>query len=58
MACFTGHPHGCGESLFVRGYSPSRDGSSPRVWGKRGEAAQPAEAIRVIPTGVGKATAQ
>ena len=50
----TEHPHGRGENNLVAGGRTVRDGTSPRAWGKPELANLGEQAVRNIPTGVGK----
>ena len=49
------HPHGCGERRRISTGARSNFGSSPRVWGTLGDAADDGLGERFIPTGVGNA---
>jgi len=51
------HPHACGEKFKCGLAAPFAIGSSPRVWGKAHEAADPTPDKRIIPTRVGKSSA-
>ena len=48
------HPHVCGEKFFWKRVRLSRNGTSPRVWGKVGWLWLPVLVTRNIPTCVGK----
>ena len=50
----TEHPHACGENENVWRIKHTGDGTSPRVWGKRGERHEACLDQRNIPTRVGK----
>ncbi len=52
------HPHGCGERAEGSGRGSYGRGSSPRVWGTRGNLSVSYEDFRFIPTGVGNAAAR
>src|SRR5665811_444865 len=49
----TVHPHACGDHGTRAGRHGAMVGSSPRVWGPRGEAMEESEGGRFIPTRVG-----
>ncbi len=48
------HPHACGENREKRAASAARDGSPPRVWGKRAGVQPRFCPVRFTPTRVGK----
>ncbi len=48
------HPHACGENECVYAGCFSVFGPSPRVWGERSSNVPPPEAVRTIPTRVGR----
>ena len=47
------HPHAYGDKYNVGGTTPSKKGSSPRVWGQVVQNKYGAENIRIIPTRMG-----
>ncbi len=47
------HPHAYGDKYNVGGTTPSKKGSSPRVWGQASNAGASSVKIRIIPTRMG-----
>ncbi|MDB5033316.1 MAG: hypothetical protein JWQ98_557 [Chlorobi bacterium] len=51
------HPHACGEIVLADYPAAAKGGSSPRMWGDRGNRGRPAWRHRFIPTHVGRSLA-
>ena len=49
----TVHPHACGEHAIAVAFNEPNDGSSPRMWGTRGNHGAANVPVRFIPTHVG-----